>query len=193
MGESVRSADEYIRRRLTEGARDPEMIAKELVAPRLDGMTAREQLELLLPVVRAYTQNRVKGWQRAIDNMAGREKASLPKVGTQATNPAAGTSKGHAAAEDVTASRQHWGPEPMTPLQAREARLRETMYVPGKGNIWNRDATREDFLAAIRHLEAIISGNEKSIAFYRRCIAAMDKHKAQVFGEVPVAVPLDGD
>ncbi len=187
----AKTADEYIRRRLTEGARDAEMVAKELVTPKLDGMTAREQLEMLLPVVRAYTQNRVKGWKRAIDNMAGRDKGSMSNEGTQARGAAAGTSRVEANASPDTASRRQWGPEPMTPLQAREARLSETMYVPGKGNIWNRDATREDFQAAIRHLEAIIAGNEKSIAFYRRCIAAMDKHKAQVFGEVPVEVPLD--
>lgn len=163
------TADEYIRARLLAGARDPDMIAKELTSPKLLGMKVADQLAMLETIVRPYVHNRVRGWQRAIENMAGRQ----------------GIEEQPDEEGDAPQGRAR-GPESMGPLEARKAHLNEFIYVPGRGQVWNRDATKPDFQAAIMHLQSIITGSEKSISFYRRCIAAMDKHHVKTFGEVPL-------
>jgi hypothetical protein len=199
MADKPESVDKYIRERMLDGVRDPETLADELTKPHLRGLTAAQQLELLRPVVRAYAENRVRGWQRAVEDANGRRKQPSSKDAAVASVVAAGVSKGLSkgateARHDAAAPRDFGPPmEHLTPLEKREMFLRESTYVPGIGAVWNADLTPDHIKAAIAGLKRTRAGVDRSIQFLERMLAVMEKHHAKQFRDVPLDESLDDE
>jgi hypothetical protein len=153
------SLDQHLTRRLREGERDAEALTEELL-----GFPA-----LIRPAVLAYVRNRINGYVRAEHDLAGRDP-------------------GRQVRQDDGNTQPHIGPEPMTPQQARQAVLQETVTYPSLGLIAYpiEDLTLEQVDGIIKHLYDSRAGIDKSISYWQARRSDMERLHAGRLGDVPV-------
>lgn len=138
------SADAYVAKRLADGARDPDDLAKELLRPKFR--------DLLQPLVRMYAADKVRSYVRAVENDAGREE------GSGVITPAKpGTALTPLGARQKLLSESVWIPGgvgfvPYASLTVEMARLR-IAYMEG---------VMEGAARSIRWLKAVIDAIERN-------------------------------
>jgi hypothetical protein len=132
-------------------------LAKELLKPALR--------VLLAPMVRAYAEARIRGYVRAIENVAGRDGESMISSSVKGDTASA----------------------PPSPLNARQALLRESVWIPGgAGLVLYADLTVEMAQRRIDYMNGVLEGAAKSIRWLRAVIGAIERAGVETFGEVPL-------
>ena len=164
------TVDGFIKSRLDAGERDERKITAQLLSA--------SRKHLVEHIVADYVRGRRRAYVATMEHMS---------TGAGGVH---GQSDDHRTGGSPRFGKQ-FGPVPLSPVEARQKLLTETVRIPGIAErVPYAKLTREMAMARIVHLESTISGLDRSARFLRCVIAALDRHGVKTFGEVP---PTDED